>query len=138
MKEEVLNMIFSGDSTYSIWKSLQEQLLPDTEENEAQLKNGLYALSKGHSHLMIIFESSRRFVTNWLLLENHSVILTKFSKFHKDLETNAKNFRLLFYQNHHIHHLINLSCFNKILSKSILQRKGNNSIIIKLSFDKKD
>ncbi|KAI3458706.1 hypothetical protein Pfo_015369 [Paulownia fortunei] len=47
MKEEVLNMIFGGDTVYSIWKSLQEQLLPDIEENEAQLKNNLYALSKG-------------------------------------------------------------------------------------------
>ncbi|KAK2638092.1 hypothetical protein Ddye_025887 [Dipteronia dyeriana] len=47
MKEEVLSMIFYGDTTYSIWKSIQEQRLPDTEDNEAQLKNGLYALSKG-------------------------------------------------------------------------------------------
>ncbi|KAL2541811.1 Uncharacterized protein Adt_02789 [Abeliophyllum distichum] len=47
MQEEVRNMIFGGDTAYSFWKSLQEQLFPDTEENEAPLKNGLYALSKG-------------------------------------------------------------------------------------------
>ena len=46
MKEEVLSMIFGGDTAYSIWNNLQEQLLPNTEENEAQLKNGLYSLSQ--------------------------------------------------------------------------------------------
>ncbi|KAI3445462.1 hypothetical protein Pfo_002127 [Paulownia fortunei] len=60
MKEEVLSMIFGGDTTYSIWKSLQEQLLLDTEENqnEAQLKNNLYALSKG---TLSLYEYIRKF-----------------------------------------------------------------------------
>ncbi|KAG8392005.1 hypothetical protein BUALT_Bualt01G0246600 [Buddleja alternifolia] len=47
MKEEVLSMLFGADTSYSVWKSLQEQLLPNTEENQAQLKNSLYALYKG-------------------------------------------------------------------------------------------
>ncbi|KAK6145398.1 hypothetical protein DH2020_022218 [Rehmannia glutinosa] len=58
MKEEVLNMIFGGDTTYSIWRSLQEHLLPNTEENEAQLKNSLYALSKG---MLSLEEYTRKF-----------------------------------------------------------------------------
>ncbi|KAK3221940.1 hypothetical protein Dsin_008965, partial [Dipteronia sinensis] len=29
VKEEVLSMIFGGDTSYSIWNNLQEQLLPN-------------------------------------------------------------------------------------------------------------
>lgn len=47
MKEETLSMILGGDTTYSIWNSLHEQLLPNIEDGEAQLKNNPYALSKG-------------------------------------------------------------------------------------------
>jgi hypothetical protein len=46
-KEEVLNMIYGGDTTYLIWKTIHDQLLPNTEDSEAQLKNNLYGLSKG-------------------------------------------------------------------------------------------
>jgi hypothetical protein len=47
MKEEVLSMIYGGDTAYSIWTTVHDQLLPNTEDSEAQLKNNLYGLSKG-------------------------------------------------------------------------------------------
>ena len=45
MTEEVLSMTIGVDTAYQVWCSL-EQLLPNTKENEAQLKNNLYALTK--------------------------------------------------------------------------------------------
>jgi hypothetical protein len=47
MKEETLSLIYGGDTAFSIWSAINEQLLPDSEDNEAQLKNNLYGLSKG-------------------------------------------------------------------------------------------
>ena len=47
MKEETLSMILGGDTSYFIWSSLHEQLLLNTEDCEAQLKNSLYAITKG-------------------------------------------------------------------------------------------
>ena len=47
MTEEVLSMTISVNTTYQVWCSLEEQLLPNTKENEAQLKDNLYALTKG-------------------------------------------------------------------------------------------
>lgn len=47
MKEETLSIVYGGDTTNSIWSSLHDQLLPSTEDGEAQLKNSLYGLSKG-------------------------------------------------------------------------------------------
>jgi hypothetical protein len=46
-KEDVPSMIYCGDTTYSIWNSLREELFPIIEENEALLKNALYSVSKG-------------------------------------------------------------------------------------------
>ena len=40
-------MTISVDTAYQVWCSLEEQLLPNTKENEAQLKDNLYALTKG-------------------------------------------------------------------------------------------
>ncbi|GAU44375.1 hypothetical protein TSUD_243070 [Trifolium subterraneum] len=51
MKEETVSMILGGDTAHYIWSSLHEQLLPNTEDGEAQLKNSLYALSKGNLSL---------------------------------------------------------------------------------------
>jgi hypothetical protein len=51
MKEETLSMILGGDTAYFIWNSLHEQLLPNTEDCEAQLKNSLYAITKGNLSL---------------------------------------------------------------------------------------
>jgi hypothetical protein len=45
-KEDVPSMIYCGDTTYSIWNSLREQLFPNIEANEAQLKNALYSVSR--------------------------------------------------------------------------------------------
>jgi len=47
MKEETLSMILGGDTAHYIWSSLHEQLLPNTEDGEAQLKDSLYAITKG-------------------------------------------------------------------------------------------
>lgn len=47
MKEEILSMIYRGDATYSIWKTIHGQLLHNTEDNEAKLKDNLYDLSEG-------------------------------------------------------------------------------------------
>lgn len=47
MKKEIISMIYGGDTAYSIWKTFFDQLLPNTEDSEAQLKNNLYNLSKG-------------------------------------------------------------------------------------------
>lgn len=41
MKEETLSTILGGDTTHSILSSLHEQLLSNTEDGEAQLKNNL-------------------------------------------------------------------------------------------------
>jgi hypothetical protein len=51
MKEETVSMILGGDTAHYIWSSLHEQLLPNTEDGEAQLKNSLYSLSKGNLSL---------------------------------------------------------------------------------------
>ena len=40
-KEEVLSMIYGGDTTYLIWKIIHDQLFPNTENSEAHLKNNL-------------------------------------------------------------------------------------------------
>lgn len=40
-------MIYGGDTSYSIWSAINEQLLPNTEDSEAQLKNSLYGYQKG-------------------------------------------------------------------------------------------
>ncbi|CAJ2640151.1 unnamed protein product [Trifolium pratense] len=48
MKEETLSLIYGGDTAYSIWSTINDQLLPNSEDSEAQLKNNLYGLSKGN------------------------------------------------------------------------------------------
>nr|KYP40069.1 hypothetical protein KK1_038610 [Cajanus cajan] len=51
MKEETLSIIYEGDITCSIWNTLHNQLLPNTKDNETQLKNNLCSLSKGYLSL---------------------------------------------------------------------------------------
>ena len=51
MKEETIVKIDGGDTAYSIWKSVHDQLLPNTEDAEAQFKNSIYSLSKGNLSL---------------------------------------------------------------------------------------
>jgi len=135
MKEETLSMILGGETAHYIWSSLHEQLLPNTEDGEAQLKDSLYAMTKGSLSLdeYIRSENSRNCVTNSQPSESHFQMSTKFFKFQKDLETSTRNFALRFYQNHHILHLINLLCHCKILNRFISLKKSHPLIKIKPS-----
>ena len=44
---DTISLIHGGDATHSIWTTIHDQLLPNSKDNEAQLKNNLYSLTKG-------------------------------------------------------------------------------------------
>ena len=46
IKEDTIRLIHGGDTTYSIWTTVHDQLLPNTEDSEAKLKNSLHSLTK--------------------------------------------------------------------------------------------
>lgn len=47
MKEETVSMIHREETTYSIWRAVHDQMLPDTKDSEAQFKDSIYYLKKG-------------------------------------------------------------------------------------------
>jgi hypothetical protein len=96
MKEEVLSMILGGDTTHYIWSSLHEQLLPNTKEGEteAQLKNSIYAITKGNLSLQEYIREFKELCDKLSAIEKPLSDVDKVLQFSKGLGNKYKSFQI--------------------------------------------
>lgn len=92
--EDVLSMIESSDTAYQVWKSLEEQLLSMTKENELHLNEALVSLKKGNSTLEDYLKKFKALCDMLAAMKKPLDETTKVFHLARGLGNNYKDFRV--------------------------------------------
>ncbi|KAF2322319.1 hypothetical protein GH714_011220 [Hevea brasiliensis] len=93
MKKDVLRII-NGETTYEIWTSIEEQLLPATIEKERNLKNMLMTIKKGSRSLEEYLRDFKSISDNLAAIKSPVSDQDKVFQFALGLGPRYENFRI--------------------------------------------
>lgn len=77
MTEEVLNMIVGTNTTLKVWSMLEEQLLPNTKENEERLRDCFFTQKKASQPLYAYIRKIKSLCDNLAVINKPLSVVNK-------------------------------------------------------------